>query len=123
MEKLKPKHVYVYEISRLTRSIVDLKSLVDEVLKRGVSIKFIKENMTFAEFERAIITQLVKDIVAISKAQGKYKRINTELCKGDEEIRYNAIVNDINDSMSIQDIGTIYKVGIEQVYKIKEDIK
>lgn len=135
--------IYVHEISRLARSIVDLKSLVDEVLKKGATIKFIKENMTFstheeadpmrdlmfnmlasfAEFERAIIIQRVKEGVAIAKAQGKYKGRKTELCKGGkEETRYNAIVKAIDDGMSIQDIRSTYKVGTGQIYRIKEEI-
>lgn len=135
--------IYVHEISRLARSIVDLKSLVDEILKKGATIKFIKENMTFstheeadpmrdlmfnmlasfAEFERAIITQRVKEGVAIAKAQGKYKGRKTELCKGGkEETRYNAIVKAINDGMSIGDIRSTYKVGTGQIYRIKEEI-
>lgn len=135
--------IYVHEISRLARSIVDLKSLVDEILKKGATIKFIKENMTFsiheeadpirdlmfnmlasfAEFERAIITQRVKEGVAIAKAQGKYKGRKTELCKGGkEETRYNAIVKAINDGMSIGDIRNTYKVGTGQIYRIKEEI-
>lgn len=136
--------IYVHEISRLARSIVDLKSLVDEVLKKGATIKFIKENMTFstheeadpmrdlmfnmlasfAEFERAIITQRVKEGVAIAKAQGKYKGRKTELCKGGkEETRYNAIVKAINDGMSIGDIRSTYKVGTGQIYRIKKEIR
>lgn len=67
--------------------------MVDEVLKKGATIKFIKENMTFstheeadpmrdlmfnmlasfAEFERTIITQRVKEGVAMAKVQGKYR--------------------------------------------------
>lgn len=136
--------IYVHEISRLARSIVDLKSLVDEILERGATIKFIKENMifstneetdpmrdlmfnmlaSFAEFERSIITQRVKEGVAIAKAKGKYKGRKTELCKGGkEEIRYNAIVKAIQDGMSIQDIRSTYKVGTGQIYRIKEEIK
>lgn len=145
MEELKQDDViYVHEISRLARSIVDLKNLVDEVLKKGVSIKFIKENMTFAaheetdpmrdlvfnmlasfaEFERAIITQRVKEGVAIAKEQGKYKGRKAELCKGGkEEIRYNAIIKSINEGMSIQEIRSTYKVGTGQIYRIKEELK
>lgn len=144
MEELKKDDIiYVHEISRLARSIVDLKGLVAEVLKKGASIKFIKENMafsvheeddpmrdlmfnmlaSFAEFERAIITQRIKEGVAIAKAQGKYKGRKTELCKGGkEELRYNAIIKAINEGMSIQDIRRTYKVGTGQIYRIKEEL-
>ena len=144
MEELKKDDIiYVHEISRLARSIVDLKGLVAEVLKKGASIKIIKENMafsvheeddpmrdlmfnmlaSFAEFERAIITQRIKEGVAIAKAQGKYKGRKTELCKGGkEELRYNAIIKAINEGMSIQDIRRTYKVGTGQIYRIKEEL-
>lgn len=143
MEELQKYDViYVHEISMLARSIVDLKRLVDEVLKNGASIIFIKENMTFsayeeadpirdlmfnmlasfAEFERVIITQRAKDGVAIAEEQGKYKGRKTEPCRGEEEIRYNAIIKAINEGMSIQDIRNTYKVGTGKIYRIKEKI-
>lgn len=136
--------IYVHEISRLARSIIDLKTLVDEIINKGATIKFIKENMSFskteeadpikdlmfnmlasfAEFERAIIVSRVKEGVAIAKEQGKYKGRKTELCPGGkDEIRYNAIVNAINNGMSIQDIRQIYKVGMGQIYRIKGEIQ
>lgn len=135
--------IYVHEISRLARSILDLKNIVDEIVSKGATIKFIKENMTFskndeadpmrdlmfnmlasfAEFERAIITSRVREGVAIAKEQGKYKGRKTELCKGGkEEIRYNAIAKAIKDGMSIQDIRGTYKVGMGQIYRIKKEI-
>ncbi|MGL5330171.1 MAG: recombinase family protein [Peptostreptococcaceae bacterium] len=136
--------IYVHEISRLARSIVDLKSLVDEIIDKGASIHFIKENMSFspndehnpvkdlmfnmlgafAEFERAIIVSRVREGVAIAKAQGKYKGRKTELCiGGKDETRYKAIVNAINQDMPIEEIRKIYKVGMGQIYRIKNELK
>lgn len=136
-------HVYVHEISRLARSIIDLKALVDEILSKGAKITFIKENMTFsqtdaedpmrdlmfnmlgsfAEFERAMIVARVKEGVAIAKREGKYKGRKPSLCKGGkDEARYNAIVAALRSGVSIKDIRTIYKVGNGQIYRIKHEM-
>lgn len=63
-------------IDRLARSLVDLRSIIDQITTKGASVHFIKENLTFskestdpratlmlgilgsfAEFERAIIRE------------------------------------------------------------------
>ncbi|MGL5381766.1 recombinase family protein [Clostridium sp.] len=145
LEEIEPNDIIlVHEISRLARSIVDLKSIVDEIVNKGATIKFIKESMTFsrgeeqdhlkdlmfnmlgsfAEFERAMIVSRVKEGVAIAKAKGKYKGRKTELCKGGkEEIRYNAIIKALDDGASIEDIRRTYKVGMGQIYRIKNEKK
>lgn len=136
--------LYIHEISRLARSIIDLKELVDQITAAGATIIFIKENMkfskddiddpvrdllfnilgSFAEFERKIIISRVREGVAIAKVAGKYKGRKTELCiGGKEEIRYKAIVRAINEGMSIKEIRQTYKVGTGQIYRIKEEIK
>lgn len=145
LEELKPGDILlVHEISRLARSIVDLKTLVEEITSKGVTIRFIKENMTFsmgetdnpfkdlmfnmlasfAEFERALIVSRIREGISIAKQQGKYKGRKTELCKGGkDETRYNAIINAIQQNVSIQDIRETYKVGMGQIYRIKAELQ
>jgi len=84
--------LYVHDISRLARNIKDLHSLVEQVNGKGVTIKFMKEGLTFSgnkadpmselllsmlgavyQFERAIMLERQKEGVQIAKAQGKYK--------------------------------------------------
>lgn len=81
----------VYSMDRLARNLDDLRLLVSDLTSRGVSVKFLKENMTFtgedspmsklmlsvmgafAEFERSLIRERQKEGIAIAKADGKYK--------------------------------------------------
>ena len=44
LENIKPgDEIYIHEISRLARSIIDLKTIVDEIVQKGATIHFIKE--------------------------------------------------------------------------------
>jgi DNA invertase Pin-like site-specific DNA recombinase len=82
----------VHEMSRLARSLPDLRRLVDELTGRGVTVRFVKEGLTFtrdesdpcavlmlsvmgavAEFERSILLERQREGIAIAKAKGVYK--------------------------------------------------
>lgn len=80
-----------HSMCRLARSLVDLRAIVGELTKRGVSVEFVKENLRFtgddspmavlllsvigavAEFERSMILERQREGIAIAKAAGKYK--------------------------------------------------
>ena len=82
----------VHSMHRLGRSLVDLRRLVDDLTGRGVTIRFVKENLTFtadesspfatlmlnmlgsfAEFERALLLERQREGIAIAKGKGVYK--------------------------------------------------
>ena len=81
----------VYSMCRLARNLDDLRKVVKELTGRGVAVKFIKESLTFtgedshmsilllsvmgafAEFERSLIRERIKEGIAVAKQQGKYK--------------------------------------------------
>lgn len=84
--------VVVHSIDRLARNLQDLLSIVSQLNGKGVSIKFIKDNLTFppegtdgasklylsilgavAEFERSIIKQRQREGIDKAKAKGVYK--------------------------------------------------
>jgi DNA invertase Pin-like site-specific DNA recombinase len=85
-------HVYVHELSRLGRSMIDLHQLVEQILKKDVSITFVKEKLTYAsgqdadpmqeamfgmlsvfsQFERSLIKQRQKEGIAAAKKAGKH---------------------------------------------------
>ena len=93
--------LHVHSIDRLARNAKDLLNLVEQVLGKGVSLKFHKNNLTFtpdskdhmaklqltmlaafAEFERELIKERQREGIAIAKAQGKYaqrRKITDEL--------------------------------------------
>jgi DNA invertase Pin-like site-specific DNA recombinase len=82
----------VHSMDRLARNVEDMLRLVRELNTKGVSVEFIKENMTFsankddprsmlmltllgafAQFERALIKERQREGIAIAKAKGVYK--------------------------------------------------
>lgn len=81
----------VTSMDRCARSLVDLHAIVDDLVSRGVSIKFLKEGQTYskdstpvaklmlgllgsvAEFERSIIRERQAEGIARAKARGAYK--------------------------------------------------
>jgi len=83
--------LYVHSMDRLARNVIDLRSLIDELIHRGVSIHFVKENLSFtadrspmndlllllmgavAEFELAMIRERQHEGIRIAKLAGKYK--------------------------------------------------
>ena len=93
--------LHVHSIDRLARNAKDLLNLVEEIIGKGVSLKFHKNNLifspdskdhmaklqltmlaAFAEFERELIKERQREGIAIAKAQGKYakrRKITDEL--------------------------------------------
>ena len=84
--------VIVYSIDRLARNLQDLLNIVSTLNAKGVSIHFIKDNLTFppegtdgasklylsilgavAEFERSMIKERQREGIAKAKAKGVYK--------------------------------------------------
>ena len=81
----------VVSMDRCARSLTDLYAIVDELVERGVSIKFLKEGQTYskdstpvaklmlgllgsvAEFERSIIRERQAEGIARAKERGVYK--------------------------------------------------
>jgi DNA invertase Pin-like site-specific DNA recombinase len=82
----------VHSIDRLARNTKDLLDLVELLTGKGVTVEFVKENMTFstgvndhmaklmmtmlaafADFERSIIRERQLEGIALAKKDGKYK--------------------------------------------------
>ena len=77
-------------IDRLARNLRDLQEIVDFLVKKGVSVRFIKENLTFtgkedalanlmlqmmgafAEFERTMIRSRQREGIEAAKKSGKH---------------------------------------------------
>jgi DNA invertase Pin-like site-specific DNA recombinase len=83
--------INIHELSRLARNTQDLLNIVQSMNDKGVTIKFIKENLTFtgdstplqslmltmlgaiSTFERDLILERQREGIAIARAAGKYK--------------------------------------------------
>jgi len=83
--------IYCGDLSRWGRSLMDIKSTITDLTKRGVTVIFLKENLTFSgnddpmsnlllgilsslsEWERAVIKSRQMEGVKIAKEKGIYK--------------------------------------------------
>jgi len=83
--------VFVHSIDRLARNLRDLQNLIDEMLKKDVTVFFVKENLLFdkgaspiskflfqvmgalAEFERTLIRERQMEGIRIARASHKFK--------------------------------------------------
>ena len=83
--------IIVHSMDRLARNLDELRYLVNSLTNRGISIEFIKENLSFtgedspisklmlsvmgafAEFERALIRERQREGIALAKQRGVYK--------------------------------------------------
>jgi DNA invertase Pin-like site-specific DNA recombinase len=81
----------VHSMDRLARNLDDLRRMVLDLTKKGVHVRFVKENLTFtgedspmanlllnllgsvAEFERSLIRERQREGIAIAKRAGVYK--------------------------------------------------
>ena len=95
--------LHVHSIDRLTRSLQDLLTILEDMANRNVTVKFYKENLivsgesspfqrlhlqiigAVAEFERALIRERQREGIALAKQRGKYKGRKKRLTE--EEIR------------------------------------
>ena len=83
--------VVVHSMDRLARNVDDLRSLVTQLTKKGISVEFVKESLTFTgentpmsnmllsilgavgQFERELINERIREGVVLAKKAGKYK--------------------------------------------------
>src|ERR1051325_438996 len=84
--------IYVHSMDRLARNLEDLLHLVKQILDKGCTITFKKENLTFSnekenpmaklmlsvfgaigEFERSLIKERQREGIEIAKRKGMYK--------------------------------------------------
>jgi DNA invertase Pin-like site-specific DNA recombinase len=96
--------VVVHSMDRLARNLDDLRQLVKDLTKRGVSIEFVKETLTFtgedspmanlllsvmgafAEFERALIRERQREGIALAKQRGAYRGRKRALSDADIDV-------------------------------------
>jgi DNA invertase Pin-like site-specific DNA recombinase len=121
----------VDSIDRLARNLLDLQEIINSLVEKGVSVKFIKENLTFnahkdpmatltlqimgafAEFERTMIRSRQREGIDAANKAGKHlgrppmvdsKFIKTAKEKRDANQSIRSIAKDMNVSRA-----TIYK--------------
>lgn len=123
--------LYVHSMDRLARNLDDLRKLVTSLNKNNIKIHFLKDNLifsgedspmakftlsimgAFAEFERELINERIREGVAIAKASGKYKG-RTKTCNQEQ-------IADIKDMAAnrykITEIAKKYGVTRTTIYR------
>jgi DNA invertase Pin-like site-specific DNA recombinase len=127
--------LHVHSIDRLARNAKDLLNLVEQILEKGATVSFNKNNLVFspdskdhmaklqltmlaafAEFERELIRERQLEGIAIAKANGKYsgrRKITDEIIE-EAKVRVEAgeplsrVAKALNISRE-----TLYKYGIK----------
>jgi DNA invertase Pin-like site-specific DNA recombinase len=98
--------VNVHELSRLARNTKDLLDIVEQILSKGATVTFHKENLTFSgervddafqklmltmlgaisTFERDLLLERQREGIAIAKQKGKYKGRKSQFSDAEVEV-------------------------------------
>ena len=123
--------IHVHDLSRLGRNIKELRNLIDELINKGVTVKFHKEQLTFNnssdamsklllnmlgavyEFEREVMLERQREGIAIAKAEGKYKGRKPTVDSSE-------ILKLIKKGVSIRKVAAELGIGISTVMRAKK---
>lgn len=141
--------VYCVSLDRWGRSLIDVRTTVDQLVARGVTVRFLRENLvftnqerdehgreynkaindlflgvlgSFAEFERAIIKSRQREGIRLAKEKGVYAEKcgrKPSLSEEQQELVKQLVAQGRNKA----DIARMLKVSRETVYKVLRDPK
>lgn len=127
----------VHSLDRLSRNLHDLKWTVNELVKKGVQVQFIKENLTFsgddspmsmlllaimgafAEFEREIIRERQKEGIKLAKERGVYVGRRKSLNEFQMKELYELSLQRYKKTQ----LAERYNISREAVYKYLKEMK
>ena len=130
----------VSEISRLSRSLTDIMSLMGHCISKGIYVYTIKEKYCFddsingkvlcfafglvAEIERNLISMRTKEALALRKAEGKQLGRKVGFCPKMEVLKNNEekIREMLNKGVPNKDIYNKYKVSKSTFNKFKNTL-
>jgi len=120
----------IHSMDRLARNLDDLRRIVLELTKKGVQVRFVKENLTFngedspmsnlllsllgavAEFERSMIRERQREGIALAKKKGLYKGRKPSLTAEQvREIRRRAVAGEQKTALAHE-----FKVSRQTLY-------
>ena len=122
--------IVVHSIDRLARNLIDLKGLITNLTKKGIEIRFMKENLkfsdkdshmdnlllailgAFAEFERVLIKERQVEGIAIAKNKGLYKGRKRKLTN----VQVLEIKEKIKKGVAKKQIAKEYSISRETLY-------
>jgi DNA invertase Pin-like site-specific DNA recombinase len=124
--------VHVHSIDRLARNLRDLEDIVNAIITKDASIRFIKEGLhfkpgvddpfqqlmlqmlgSFAQFERSLMKARQQEGIEKAKAQGKFKGRGAVI---NEELVTDLLAYDV----PARDVCRWLGIGISSVYRIAE---
>ena len=125
--------VQVWSIDRLARDLVDLESIVSELVSKGVSVSFLSEGLSFsaeaedpfsrlqlhlmgafAQFERSIIRRRQREGIEKAKVRGVYKGRKRSI----DAQRVRALKA---EGFGASDIARQLGIGRASVYRVLQD--
>ena len=120
----------VHSMDRLARNLDDLRRMVLDLTRKGVHVRFVKENLTFtgedspmsnlllsllgavAEFERSMIRERQREGIALAKKAGVYKGRKPSLTADQvKEIRRRAKAGERKTELAME-----FKVSRQTLY-------
>lgn len=120
----------VASMDRLARSLPDLLKIVHGLSAKGVTVRFLKEGLTFdgsahadfllgifgsvAQFERALIRERQQEGIEIAKAEGRFKG---RPCKLSEE-QQDTVRQLHREGVKVAEIARRFNVSRPAVYRI-----
>lgn len=127
--------VVVHSMDRLARNTKDLLEIVESLKAKGVTIRFIKENLTFtaggensmnnlmltmlgavAQFERELILERQREGIEAAKKKGLYKGRSATINR--EEV-----MKDINSGLSVRKTSAKHNIAVSSVSRIVKESK
>ena len=127
--------IYCADLSRWGRSLIDIKTTITDLTKRGVTVTFLKENLTFSgnddpmsnlllgilsslsEWERAVIKSRQMEGVKIAQEKGIYKERCGRKPKLSEE-QINEVRMRVADGEKRSDVAVAFGVCRQTVYNL-----
>ncbi len=125
--------IVVYKVDRLTRSLMDFSRLVETMDKKGISFVSITQQfntttsmgrltlnvlLSFAQFEREVTGERIRDKIALSKQKGKWMGGTPPL--GYEAKQQKLLVNE-EDAQVVRHIFTRYSI-LQSVNLLKAEL-
>lgn len=125
--------LFVHSIDRLARNLSDLLQIIQDLMGKGVSLKFIKEGLSFeaesegnpfqklqlqilgsvAEFERSLIRERQREGIAKAKEKGKHlgrpKKITDDIRK--------QIMSMVDEGLPQPEIARRLKISRQSVWR------
>lgn len=129
----------VHSLDRLARNLVDLLTIVEELNARGVSVKFLKENLVFtaseadpfsklslqmlgafAQFERSLIRERQREGIAIAKAAGAY--LGRKHALSDEQVKELVALDSANHGKNRKALADKFGISRTSLYRYLETV-